>query len=293
MPTGGPAPASATLAAVVGSLRCPTCGAGLMAVERVLRCPGGHSHDVARQGYVTLLPARRRLPLADSAAMVAARDAFLRAGHYAPIAEAVAAAGRAAVDVPIRRSGCVVDLGAGPGHYLAAMLEALAGWRGLALDASRPAIRRALRAHPRIAAVACDVWQPLPLADAAADLALNVFAPRDGGEIARILRPHGALVVVTPAPDHLRELRTTVGMLGVDAGKRTRLHARLSPHLESVVQRGVDFDMALAHADVQALMAMGPSAHHVTPEQVSERLRRIPEPVRVTGSVSVETFRRV
>ena len=48
------------------------------------------------------------------------------------------------------------------------------------------------------------VWPPQLLAKPG-DRVLVVFAPRNGPEIARVLRPVGRLVVVTPAADHLTE----------------------------------------------------------------------------------------
>ena len=47
-----------------------------------------------------------------------------------------------------------------------AVLAALPDAVGLALDVSKPALRRAARAHPRAAAALADTWQRLPLADA-------------------------------------------------------------------------------------------------------------------------------
>ena len=34
---------------------CPVCGAPLEREERVYRCPGGHSYDIAKEGYTYLL----------------------------------------------------------------------------------------------------------------------------------------------------------------------------------------------------------------------------------------------
>ena len=82
-----------------------------------------------------------------------------------------------------------LDLGAGTGRQLARVLDALPRRHGIALDVSRPALQRAARAHPRIGAVGCDIWGALPVRSAAAALVLNVFAPRNGDEIARV---HGA-----------------------------------------------------------------------------------------------------
>ncbi len=47
-------------AEVLPLLRCPLCGTGFAATDDSLRCPNGHSYDVARQGYVNLLPGGAR-----------------------------------------------------------------------------------------------------------------------------------------------------------------------------------------------------------------------------------------
>lgn len=282
----------AALRAALDRLRCPYCGAALAAGDGALRCPRRHSFDVARQGWVTLA-ARRPSPHAgDSEAMVAARHAFLGGGHFAPVSAAVR---DAAVDVAGARAGvpgAVLDLGAGTGHHLREVLDALPGWSGVALDASRPALRRAIRAHPRIAAIAADAWAPLPFRDAAFELALVVFAPRNAPELGRVLAPGAGLVVVTPAERHLAELVAPLGLLRVDPAKRDRLAERLAPHLAPVARRDVDFRMDLSHADVARLVAMGPSAHHVGGEELDRRLRTLADPCAVTAAVVVETLGR-
>jgi 23S rRNA (guanine745-N1)-methyltransferase len=280
------------LAALASRLRCPHCGAPLAPNDRALACERGHAFDLARQGHVALLAPGRRIARGDSSEMVAARETFLRAGHYSPLAAAIAAAARAVSRTD--RARCLVDLGAGTGYFLAALLQELPDSLGLALDSSRFALRRALRAHRRIAAVYCDVWQGLPLGDETADLAVNVFAPRNGPEIGRILAPRGALIVVTPAPEHLHQLVSAVGMLRIDADKQARVRARLPASLVFASRRNVEFDMTLGPLEVQALVAMGPSAHHLDADDVRRRLARTFDgDVCVTASAMVETFRRV
>jgi 23S rRNA (guanine745-N1)-methyltransferase len=285
-------PSDSTLAALAPRLRCPNCGAPLAYVDRALVCDRGHSFDVARQGHVALLPPGRRIARGDSSEMVAARETFLGAGHYSPLAAAIAAAAHqvSATDrVPV-----LVDLGAGTGYFLAALLDTLPDSFGLALDSSRPALHRALRAHRRTAAIYCDVWQGLPLQDETTDLAVNVFAPRNGPEIARVLAPGGALIVATPAPEHLHQLVSAVGLLGIDADKQARLRAGLPASLASVSARRVEFDMTLGPSDIRALVAMGPSAHHLSAEEVRRRVAHdFGEDTCVTASVMVETFRRL
>ena len=72
------------------TLPARSAGDGLSLDGPVVRCPHGHGFDVARQGYVSLLTGSQAPGTADSTAMVAAREAFLGAGHFDPLAEAVA-----------------------------------------------------------------------------------------------------------------------------------------------------------------------------------------------------------
>jgi len=272
---------------VIDLLRCPHCGGGLELGDGAARCAEGHSFDVARQGYLNLLPGDARTGTADTAAMVRARVEFLAGGHYAPIAEAVAAAAR--VDLG---KGCAIDLGAGTGYYLAAVLDQLPSTQGLALDVSKHALRVAARAHPRIGAVGCDAWAGLPVRDATAALAINVFAPRDPAELARVLAPGGSLVVVTPNRGHLAELVAAVGMLTVQERKRERLEGKLGTLFEPAGETAVERELVLGHADLAALVAMGPSARHLDEQQVAERVAALPDPLSVTLSVTVATYRR-
>jgi 23S rRNA (guanine745-N1)-methyltransferase len=275
-------------ARAVELLACPACGAGLAAQAGVLRCPAGHSYDLARQGYVTLLPPRHRPPSGDSAEMVADRVAVLEAGHYAGLTGALADAVQADGDEPAR----LLDLGGGTGHHLAGVLERLPDAVGVVLDSSRYAARRAARAHPRAMAVVADSWARLPVRDGAVDAVLVIFAPRNGPEILRVLRPGGRLLVVTPAVDHLAEIVAPLGLLRVDPDKAARLASALEPHLEPV--RTVPFrtELELPHADVVRLVGMGPHARHVGRDVVSEAVAALPEPVSVTVSVQVAAYRK-
>jgi 23S rRNA (guanine745-N1)-methyltransferase len=276
------------LADVIDLLCCPHCGGGLELGEGTARCADGHSFDVARQGYLNLLPGDARTGSADTAAMVRARVEFLAGGHYAPVAEAVADA----ATTTEAGEGLAIDLGAGTGYYLAELLERLPAASGLALDVSKHALRVAARAHPRIGAVGCDAWAGLPVRDAVAALAINVFAPRDPAELARVLVPGGSLVVVTPNRAHLAELVSAVGMLTVQERKRERLAGKLGTLFEPVAETAVERELVLGHGDLTALVAMGPSARHLDERQVDERVAALPDPLPVTLSVTVATYRR-
>lgn len=140
--------------------------------------------------------------------------------------------------------------------------------RGLGLDASARALRLAARAHPRIAAVACDLFAAaLPLAEGSADVVLNVFAPHRPGEFHRILRADGRLVVARPTDRHLVELRAHLpGMVGIDPAKERRLRGALAPFfdVDGASTELVETPIALSPAVAADLVGMTPSARHVT-----------------------------
>ncbi|MFC3979771.1 putative RNA methyltransferase [Streptosporangium jomthongense] len=273
------------LADVVHLLVCPVCGGDLALDERAVRCDTGHTFDVARQGYVSLLTGSRAPGTADSADMVAARDAFLGAGHFAPLAEAVAGACRT-------DAGVVVDAGAGTGHYLAGALDRLPGAVGVALDVSKHALRRAARAHPRLGAVVADVWRPLPLRSGSAEVLLNVFAPRNGPEFARVLAPDGTLVVVTPTSRHLEPLVERLGLLSVDQDKERRVADSLGDRFVEAGRSLHEFGMTLGRDAVEAVVGMGPSAWHTDSHAMRARIADLPESSEVTASFYMSIFHR-
>lgn len=241
-------------------LRCPTCRTRQLHPGRALRCPMGHTFDIARHGYASLLTGARATS-GDDAAMVQARDRFLSTGAYEPLREVGV---RLAVDAVSGR-GTVVDVGCGTGYYLAGVLDRLPSARGLGLETSVRALRSAARAHDRAAAVAWDVFRPFPLADGVADVVLNVFAPRNPAEFHRVLRPTGQLIVVRPTGRHLAELRGRMpAMITIDPAKEQRLHRSLDPLFEAVVTQRVEYCLPLTKPNALDLVGMTPSARHVS-----------------------------
>lgn len=276
---------------VLSYLRCPVCGGPLGAIggaaPTALRCPEGHSFDVARHGYVDLTAGRSR-HAGDTAEMVAARAGFLAAGHYDFVRAALVDAARAAPGHP----GLAVDAGAGTGWHLAAVLDSRPDTVGLALDVAKPALRRAARAHPRAGAARCDTWAGLPLADSSVGVLLNVFAPRNGPEFRRVLHPDGALLVVTPDHDHLAELVGPLGLLRVDPAKAERVADSLAGHLRPHTGDTHRQRLRLTRTEVTTLVSMGPSARHLDPATLAAAVAALPEPVTVTAAVRIDSYRR-
>ncbi|AXE38427.1 23S rRNA (guanine(748)-N(1))-methyltransferase [Acidipropionibacterium virtanenii] len=270
------------LSQTVSWLCCPTClrrtghRESLELVDSTLRCAAGHSLDVARQGHVTMIGARPGAN-ADTTEMVAARTRVLESGLLGGVDEVLARR--------LARSRRILEAGAGTGHHLARILDAVPQATGLATDVSVAAIRRAARAHPRMAAVVADTWAGLPIRDGAVDAVLCVFAPRNRDEFSRVLAGSGHLVIASPLPDHLAELRAATGMIDIQADKHHEIvramSGAFSPISHDVVQEQHTLEPELA-ADA---VLMGPSAHHIARPALAG-------PIDVTVAVEVTTFVR-
>lgn len=283
------------LSDVVDLLACPQCGAGLELDENTLLCDAGHSFDVARQGYVSLMTGAGGKFDGDSPDMIAARADFLAGGSFDPLMDAVADAVRVTADavrVTDDPEPAILEIGAGTGHYLARVLDAVPTARGIGLDVSKYAARRIAKAHPRAGAVVADVWHHLPVRDGVLSHVLCVFAPRNAEEAHRVLGDGGALVVLTPTERHLAELVDLLGMVRVDDRKVERLGAAMSGRFDRTDVRDVEYPMSLTHDDLTRLVGMGPSARHLTPERLATSIADLPREYPVTASVTVSTYRR-
>ncbi|HEY1093495.1 MAG TPA: methyltransferase domain-containing protein [Glycomyces sp.] len=294
---------TATLPAL-DALACPNCAEPLTQADRRLSCPNRHSFDLAKQGYAPLLAPGSNATTGDTADQVANREDFLDSGVYDRLMAAVAAA--SLTDAP----GVIIEPGCGTGHYLAAALAADPAREGIGLDTSKYALRRcAKRVIPaaaegtveprrdagsqgRLAAVLADAWQRLPIRDGAAAAVLNVFAPRNADEIARVLHPRGALVVLTPRQDHLRELVAALDLLSVDPAKPQRTADQLGTLFETERTDDISYSIGLGHNEVLRLVGMGPSARHLDAAALAAAVAALPERIDVTVSATVTRWRK-
>src|SRR4051812_42734648 len=193
-------------------LACPVCDGALTLGASAATCPNGHSFDRARNGYFNLLLAKQSAEPGDSAAMLQSRRAFLHAGFYNRMSQATNAA---VVKIVAPRSHAhVADIGCGEGFFTARLKRALdeampAPPVCYGVDISRPGVKMATSLdrgiHWAVASLHHSPFMPRSL-----DVVLSMFAPIDAADVRRVLRDVGALVTVTPGPDHLDALRALI-----------------------------------------------------------------------------------
>lgn len=285
-------------------LICPVCERPLAREEHVWRCPSGHSFDRAREGYIHLTGSRQP---GDTRDMLRARRAFLERGHYAPLAEALCALALAhyAALPPEKRVLGTLDAGCGEGYYIGYVQRALAAWASatrphepdvppcFGLDVSRDAARLAARRYPAVTFVVADVRGRLPFASASLSLLLDVFAPRNPAEFARVVAPGGALLVVIPAPRHLAELRAALPLLGIEAEKQRQVERRLGAEGFALREtRPLELALELDATDLATLLAMTPSAWHADVAALAAEVSAGRATTAVTAAFRVLVFTR-
>ena len=283
----------------MGCLSCPICQGGLERVGTRFVCARRHSFDIAREGYVNLLPSRKLPRLAgDSKEMVRARQRFLERGHYERLSDALNTleaeelAGRPEpADAPAR---CVLDVGCGPGYYLGRLQDRLRDCGGrfdfYGIDIARDAARLAARRYRDIQFVVADSQGRVPLADRSVRLLLDVFAPRNPAEFARVVAPGGLLLVAIPRPDHLVELRAGADLLAIEEQKQERVIERFARAFELARTTEVAYEIEPGDEDLADLVLMTPNARHLTPSALDAIRAR--GPARVTVSVAILAFTR-
>jgi len=243
----------------MATIICPLCQLPLQRGARVWCCGKGHSYDVAREGYVNLLPVQHKNSRdpGDDAQTVMARREFLQAGHYAPLREAVLA-----LLAPLQ-SQSLLDIGCGEGWYTDALCAV--SQQVIGIDIARGAIRLAAKRFPGVTWIVASGAQ-LPLADASVDLVCNIFTQLHVAEMHRVLQPEGHLLVVTPAAAHLRSLREQL-FDEVRAYDPDKFLASLGAQFELQSRQEVRFPLQLAQPALGQLLQMTPYAWKARPER--------------------------
>lgn len=244
-------------------LLCPICGSVLQRQEKSWQCQNRHSFDIARQGYVNLLPVqqKRSLQPGDTREQVLSRREFLDGGFYAPIVKALC-------ELAEGCSGPVLDAGCGEGYYSTRLAEAL-GAELIGLDISKEAVRCAA-ARYKNALWLCASAAHLPVEDHSIGLLTSLFAITLPEEFHRVLRPGGGFIQVLAAEDHLLGLKSIIYPELLHKEKNT------VPELPGFTLKKslpVRFTFTVEGAHVQNLLSMTPHVYRISKEG-ADRLRQ-------------------
>lgn len=239
-------------------LMCPVCRQALVLKDKTWRCASNHSYDVAKQGYVNLHVVQHKHSKnpGDTPESVQARRAFLSAGFYAPLQQAVVKLIR---ELRIEN---LLDIGCGEGYYTDAMQAEVLQCVGV--DIAKNAIQVAAKLNKEVTWVV-GTGAVLPVVDASIHLCTSLFSPIPEQEILRVLKDHGYLMVVTPATEHLYAMREAL-FEEVNPHEPGKFVEQLSSHFDLVQEHVIDAPMLLQQQDLKHLIAMTPYAYKAKPE---------------------------
>ncbi len=229
---------------------CPHCAQPLLREQSSLLCRQGHRFDIARQGYINLLPVQQKHSLhpGDTRQMVLARRSFLEAGYYRPIAQTL----RELLQTHAPTAQTVLDAGCGEGYYLRALRHIP---ERCGIDISKEAVRFAA-ARDKEALWLTATAAHLPFAQESFDCLLSMFALTVEAEFLRVLRKGGIFVEVLTGPDHLTALREIIYPQVQRKQKPLQLE---KPGFLLLESRCLSFDFQLQTPEaVQSLLYMTP-----------------------------------
>lgn len=189
---------------------CPVCGGELHKNEKSFSCPSGHSFDIAKSGYVNLLPSSGKGKRhGDDKLMVRARTRLFSHGHYDNLSELIAELSALYSKNGVR----VLDAGCGEGKYTVDVLEKLKAEGKdpvmLGVDISKDALIAASKRSEELRLAAASS-AALPVADGSVGLILNIFSPFIGSEFSRVLENGGKLIRAYPLSRHMWELKELI-----------------------------------------------------------------------------------
>ena len=293
---------------------CPLCHSPLTPAADTWRCDGSlhpkqtsHPFDVARQGYVNLLPVQQKKSKApgDSQVSIEARQRFLNHGHYAALQTLISQtmtellSREKSVDGQGTNAVNWLDIGCGEGYYTQAMaqigsdrIDAL-----IAADISKPAVVELAKVSKAVSRLwsqqskrSTDKTTAIyPLVTSAAHLPLrpqsvtgisSIFSPILPEAFAEVLTDGGYLIIAKPDIGHLATMRDAL-FDSVREHDSDKFLQELADRFTLLDTHRVSTELTLSADDLADLMTMTPYAYRARSEKRQSLL----------ASVEKEAFR--
>lgn len=267
------------------TLLCPVCRAALQKDTACLRCENGHSFDLARQGYVNLLPVEQKHSLhpGDTKEMVASRRRFLSGGYYAPIASAVCSL----LQTHAPEAKNLLDVGCGEGYYTRAIAEKLPAIERWGMDISKDAVRYCA-GQDKKSHFFVGTASHLPFADGSFSALLSMFALTLPEEFSRVLEENGIFIQVLAGENHLPALKK---IIYPELHHKEKVLRPELPGFTRIAEQTLEFSFELQDAEsVSDLLSMTPHVWRISKEGAG-RLHAT-KTLRDTAQVILNVFRK-
>ena len=238
---------------------CPICRENLTLVESSLKCENRHSFDLAKFGYVNLVPQIKQSANYDKENFQN-RQQILEAGFYQAILEVVS-------DLlsNSKNAKTILDIGCGEGFYSRKLQERHPDKTFYAFDISKDSVQIAAKSEPNWAVnwFVGDLAR-LPIKDASMDILLDIFSPANYGEFRRVLSKDGILIKVIPTENHLKEIRQRVqDQLTNKDYSNQDIKNHFQNNFTILSSKTASLTKPITAEQLQALLSMTPLLFHV------------------------------
>lgn len=227
-------------------LICPICKERLVIDDKTAKCKNNHSFDVAKEGYINLLPVNKKNSLSpgENKAQVIARREFLNKGYFSALLDGIK-------DLLKDKSGVLLDAGCGTGYYSNGLNDKFSC---IGIDISKEAVLVASKSTDGLFIVS-SVFE-MPVKSNSVDVILNIFSPKPTDEFRRVLKDDGVILEVIPNTYHMIELKDKLykNVYLNDADKKEL------KGLSLVTERKIKYKKQVSKADVKNLLEMTPYA---------------------------------
>lgn len=250
---------------------CPICQSPLIAAEKTWQCTNDkpHTFDVAKQGYVNLLPVQNKKSKnpGDTQDSIASRQRFLSANFYQPLRQTIMAICQPPVkQKPKKQSMNWLDIGCGEGYYTEGFIS-LEPTQLIALDISKPAVMATAKrlkswkqanqtSQAQVFSMVASASQ-VPLVDNSMDIITSIFSPILPQEFNRLLNNSGVVIIAKPAENHLYQMRQELfdDVVPHDSDKFIE---EMSPFFTLTNEQNVSYEIAVNVEQLTDLVNMTP-----------------------------------
>ncbi|CIR02592.1 methyltransferase domain-containing protein [Streptococcus pneumoniae] len=243
---------------------CPICQENLTLLETNFKCCNRHSFDLAKFGYVNLVPQIKQSANYDKENFQN-RQQILEAGFYQAILDAVSD-----LLASSKTTTTILDIGCGEGFYSRKLQESHSEKTFYAFDISKDSVQIAAKSEPNWAVnwFVGDLAR-LPIKDANMDILLDIFSPANYGEFRRVLSKDGILIKVIPTENHLKEIRQRVqDQLTNKEYSNQDIKEHFQEHFTILSSQTASLTKTITAEQLQALLSMTPLLFYVDQSKI-------------------------
>lgn len=261
-----------------------------------------HPFDVAKQGYVNLLPVQNKKSKSpgDSQASILARQRFLQAGFYQPLQiklyQLIQKHLKKSHQQPDMSSIRWLDIGCGEGYYSQKIATTPSISQLIAIDISKPAVSELAKSSKRqhllwhqsqlinqqtqLSALNQGIVplvasaSKLPLQDNCLSGVSSIFSPILPQEIDRVLSKKGIVCIAKPDVGHLASMRSALFDEVREHQSDKFLQQLYDVGLTLLEEAFVDTDFILNQQQLEDLLTMTPYSYRAKRENREALLRQ-------------------